>query len=189
MDVSNYSGVISADQILCMKEQGVNYLIALAQDLDICRQQLTIAREAGMRIAVYDFLYFEDPTFDLRRQRAITIARELGGLEVWLDVEDEQHQVGPPTIVTLIKRAAKFCDDAELPWGIYTSRSKWQRLTTNNLEFKGKPLWDANYLPNPEMYVFFPYGGWLDYAIHQYQGTADMCGVTVDLNFAAPLPV
>jgi GH25 family lysozyme M1 (1,4-beta-N-acetylmuramidase) len=157
--------------------------------LDICRQQLAIAQEAGMRIAVYDYLYFEDPTFDLRRQRAITIAKEFGGLEVWLDVEDEEHHIGPPAIVTLTKRAAGFCEVEGLPWGIYSSRSKWLKLTNDSQEFLGAPLWDANYRPEREIDDYYvPYGGWIRPLIHQYQGTTDLCGVTVDLNWA-DLPV
>jgi len=168
-----------------------------------------------MRIACYDYLYYEDPTFDLRRQRAITIAKEFGGLEVWLDVEDEDHQIGPAAVVSLTKRAAKFCEDEGLRWGIYTSRSKWLKLTANSQEFKDKPLWDAYYLNRPkdeagnpiveaddigfsepymtsrsricQLEYFTPYGGWESPTIKQAAGSTNLCGITVDLNYGEPL--
>ena len=56
----------------------------------------------------------------------------------------------------------------------------------NSTQFVGLPLWNAYYDGDPDE-DGLPYGGWEHSAIEQYQGTTDLCGQSVDLNFAKNL--
>ena len=185
VDVSNYTGEIAPEQIACLVSNGIGYLIAGTQVPETTRQQLTAARDGGLTIGAYLYLYFDDPVFKARVQRGIEIALEFDCM-LWLDVEDEEHTLSHIDVIAKLRVAQMACEDVGVSVGIYTSRSKWTKLTGNSDQFQALPLWDANYDVPKEFDAYFqPYGGWVRPMIHQFKGSnRDYCGVLTDINWA-----
>lgn len=182
IDVSNYSGQINGATISCWRNQGYDHLICGTQRREITRQQLQTA-QAEITLDAYVYLYWSRDIAAQVREALETIS----GLNVgrlWLDCEDDAGGRTPEQVVSLIRDAVAACDN--FPNGIYTGRWWWQPSTGDSQEFAGLPLWHAEYTAHPNVLPDFdgfrPYGGWTRPSMWQFQGTTNLCGVTVDLN-------
>ena len=70
--------------------------------------------------------------------------------------------------------------------GIYASSSMWTSIfgsTKACSDVAFAPLWYAHYDKVASFNDFAPFGGWSKPNIKQYQGSASLCGATVDLNY------
>lgn len=183
IDVSNYTGPITVDQARCLREQGVEHVIAGTQVPSVTRVQLEAALAAGMTIDAYVYLYW-------RRDVAAVVREALRALEglpagcLWLDCEDQTAGLSPAEVVELIERAHEACGPQ--PAGIYTGRWWWPNATADSSAFSQLPLWHAEYTRSsderPDFDSFTAYGGWTRPRMWQYRGTTVLCGVSLDLN-------
>lgn len=181
-DTSNYSGELTATHIEAFKAEGIRFLIAGTQKPVVCKQQLAVAKRAGLEIAAYAYLYF-DQLFRSRMNTAIQIC--LGNtpyLFLWLDVENEESGKNEPEIIALLHEVGEMCDRAGVAWGIYSSAPAWKALTGNCEDFKNVPLWNAQWTGRPDFEDFDAYGGWLKETMRQYLGDTTLAGVKVDMN-------
>ena len=175
MDVSNYTGHLSEAQALGLQEEGIAFLIAGTQNESVTRQQLRIAIASEMDVDAYVMLYPGDTDSQVLRGIEVVYGLPIGRL--WLDVE-----VAGLTL-DHVRRASRICETNNIPWGIYTSRSKWQELTGDSDELSSAPLWAAFYdgVPNLDNWGG-PYGGWKKPMVKQYQGSTQLAGVLCDIN-------
>jgi hypothetical protein len=154
---------------------------------EYARQQAQSWLDAGGEaLDAYIYLYFAgDPRVQVRQALAT-----LDGLPVrrwWLDAEDvESPQLTPAERDTFLYSCVDELLGAGLEAGIYSGRWWWVPNMANSARFGGLPLWNSWYDGDPDE-DGLPYGGWEHSAIEQYQGTSDLCGQSVDLNFAKDL--
>lgn len=153
-----------------------------------CSRQLTAAREAGLKIAVYVWLP-PDNTTDTSSLMAL--AKQACGDE-WAYVRFVAFDIEASANVQLhpVNPDARLADAmshtlGEKPGIIYSSRHMWQKLMGNSKTFRQFPLWEANYDGDERLSVppTFP-DGWTFRAMKQYAGTSDVAGLVVDLNTA-----
>jgi GH25 family lysozyme M1 (1,4-beta-N-acetylmuramidase) len=183
VDVSNYSGPISPEQARCLRQAGVEHLIAGTQVASICRQQLEAALEAGLTIDAYVYLHWRrDVVAEVQSARGTLAGLQVGRL--WLDCEDDPAGLSAAEVVGRVGAALEACGPAAC--GIYTGRWWWLPGTGNSTEFAGLPLWHAEYTFSPEARpdfdAFQSYGGWTRPSMWQFQGTTQVCGLSVDLD-------
>lgn len=72
------------------------------------------------------------------------------------------------------------------PPGIYASNFMWNQImgsSTACQKFKSYPLWYPHYDKLQTFDDFVPFGGWTKPNYKQYQGSTDVCGASVDLNW------
>ena len=153
-----------------------------------CSQQLSAARQAGFKVAVYVWLPPDDVT---DTSALMALAKEACGDEwayvrfVAFDIEAhanvQLHPVNPDA------RLANAMSHVlgEKPAVIYSSQSMWLKLMGNSKTFRKFPLWEAYYDGDERLSVppRFP-DGWVFRAMKQYAGTSDVAGLVVDLNIA-----
>ena len=68
--------------------------------------------------------------------------------------------------------------------GIYSSRYEWSSVMGGYSGFESFPLWWATYDGQPGFGGFSGFAGWTSPAIHQFAGSQDVCGASVDLNWS-----
>jgi hypothetical protein len=190
LDVSNYSGVFGAEAVACWRALGYQHLVCGTQRPEITHRQLEAALGGGMTVDAYVYLYWRFAIAEQVRAAFDTIAGVNVG-RLWLDCEDAPGGRPPHEIVDLISQAASAC--GQFPHGIYTGRWWWEPNTANSTAFSHLPLWHAEYTPAPSVLpdfaAFQGYGGWTRPLMWQYQGTTQVCGISVDLNLRdAPAP-
>jgi hypothetical protein len=104
VDVSNYTGAITAEQARCLRSQGVEHLIAGTQVESIARVQLEAALAAGMTVDAYVYLYWRrDVRIEVARSVDIVTGLPVGRL--WLDCENDSEGIDPDGINGLIDTA------------------------------------------------------------------------------------
>lgn len=194
IDISNYSGALSADEVQGLLQAGVELVIVQAVDpappfpMGQTREQVQTLLAAGFTVDAYVWLWFDADISDVRGKLAL-----LNGFPIrrlWLDVEDTAaRKYDQPTTEAKVQAALAELDGFPASAGgagIYTGGWFWQnRLYMDNTEtFKTRPLWDAHYDGIPDACQgFIPYGGWTDASIKQYQGTTTLAGIpNVDLD-------
>lgn len=197
IDLSNYSGAVSAEQAQALKDVGI--VLAIVQAVSpppgyptgVTRQQVQACTAAGIVVDAYIWLWFDLNAADIQAKLAL-----LDGLPVrrlWLDVEDQAaEKYDQATTEAKVRGALGLCDDwlgtAAADWstGIYTGGWFWRdpRYMANTTTFKDRDLWDSNYDGVADATVGFAfYGGWGYVAIKQFHGTTTLAGVpNVDLN-------
>jgi hypothetical protein len=180
LDVSNWSGTVSAEQAQCMAEHGVRLAIPGTQDYDITRQQLGAFNGAGIPTDAYVYLYFsDDPVAQVEAALATCAGYPVGRL--WLDCEDEAASaLNEEATVDFIQRASDACIN-RMWTGIYTRKNWWEYQTGNSARFAAWPLW---YATNDRLgdLSFYPFGGWTMPFMEQYAFDVVVCGVNTDLN-------
>jgi GH25 family lysozyme M1 (1,4-beta-N-acetylmuramidase) len=70
--------------------------------------------------------------------------------------------------------------------GIYASSYMWTQIMGSASacpKFKALPIWYPHYDKTQTFNDFTPFGGWTKPNYKQYQGTTNVCGVGVDLNW------
>lgn len=85
-------------------------------------------------------------------------------------------------VLELMHTAMDAADDAtdDLEFLIYTAGWWYPQATGNYTGFSGYGLADAHYIRPPGFTLAKPYGGWSECQIHQYQGSTDLVGLSVD---------
>ena len=194
VDLSNYSGELSAQQVADLKAAGI--VLGIVQAVDppagyprgVTRQQIQALTAGGIVVDAYIWLWFDLDIADIERKLAL-----LQGLQIrqlWLDVEDQAAaRYDQATCEIKVRQALERCDEFPTtlgrPTGVYSGRWFWTdaRYMNNTTVFSDRLLWDSQYDDIPDTDVFRPYGGWQSCAIKQYKGTSTFGSVSgVDLN-------
>lgn len=196
VDVSNYSGELSASQCQSLKANGVNKVIVQLVNPNILthRQQIPALLAAGIEVEGYVYVWFDanDRNGGFATGRTQWACDEFRALTVgkmmWLDCEQSMHDTPPfdyihastsPTIANCVSAV----EQAGLNPGIYTAGWWWGPGVSNSAMWKDLPLWDANY-DGVQALTPVNYGGWVKPTMKQYQGTTTFAGVPmVDLNW------
>lgn len=103
---------------------------------------------------------------------------------IWIDIETLQWSKSQTANQGFITTMASTLKGLGQHVGIYSSYYNWQSIVglgwTGVSEY---PLWYAHYDNNPSFSDFSPFGGWKTPNVKQYQGTTNLCGAGVDLNW------
>jgi hypothetical protein len=174
VDISNYSGHVSTQQMDCWEAQGVRRVVIGLQNAGIARQQQSMCGR------------FERQYYVERPGRDLTIPE--AGAMVWVDIEP-----GAITTIPDLNRSIQEIVAAKLAIGFYGNETSIRPIIGDSNVLAPWPLWYASYFNNrvPSLSEFKPFNGWQSCAMWQYRGTTDLCGVNVDLNVyeAAAIPV
>ena len=100
----------------------------------------------------------------------------------WFDIEGDWNP-NPSANVQFLLGMADQARLMSINWGIYTSKTQWDRIMNGTADFGYPPLWYAHYDNNPSFSDFVPFGGWKTPSIKQYVGDATVCGVDIDKDF------
>lgn len=192
VDMSRWGGELTAAEASALRAAGVELVIVgTGNPLGAgmwARQQALAAVAAGMRVEAYIYLYMAG---DAGEQVAQAV-RSLEGVPVarwWLDAEDvESPELTVPQRRTFLHVCVSLLQARKVPVGIYTGRWWWVPNMGDYEGFAPLPLWNSWYDGDPDT-DGLPYGGWTDSTIEQYQGTTELCGQSVDLNYAKDLEV
>jgi len=178
VDISNYSGTITPEQVECWRQNDIMKVIVGLQDPVIAAQQMSVLVDAGMEIeAYYYFLFSRSPiaqaTIAWDRCQGFPVKR------LWLDFEDDPGEMQPGAVADWIALAASVAGGRG-PVGVYTAAWWWVPYTGDTDRLNHLPLWVAHYDYDPDI-DNVAFGGWTEPAMEQYSGTTTLCGVTVDL--------
>ncbi len=188
VDMSKWGGELTSVEATCMAENGVRLVIpgtGHPNSLGMySEQQAGAALAAGMDVHAYRWLNLTEPIRPQMDNAFASMGQHLDAVgRWWVDCEDVSNPGTPPEVVAKIDEAVDIVQDLGYPVGIYTGRWWWKPYTGNSKAFSHLPLWNAYYDGDPDE-DGLPYGGWNHSLIEQYQGTTDLCGQSVDLNFA-----
>jgi hypothetical protein len=190
VDISNYTGPITSDQVDSWRSAGVGLVIVQAVDppaaypAGCTRQQLQMLNQAGMPAEAYVFFWFDsDPT---HVDHALSLLEGVQVRRVWLDLEDvAAKNYDQSTTEAKVADALRRCDAWSQahnlpPAGIYTGSWYWTSADYmgNTQAFKDRDLWDAHYdYVADAVQGFQPYGGWAKCMVKQHIGSSVFCGV------------
>lgn len=198
LDCSAYSGPASLELARWQAAYAQGYRLVVVQAWGgrpvgmgpnpICSQQLSAARQAGFKVAVYVWLPPDDTT---DTSALMALAKEACGDEwayvrfVAFDIEASANVQLHPTNPDARLADAMSHTLGEKPAVIYSSQSMWKKLMLDSKTFRQFPLWEAYYDRDERLSVppRFP-DGWVFRAMKQYAGTSDVAGLVVDLNTA-----
>ena len=194
LDISVYSGTITAAHVDQWKAAGFTHVIVGCQNATVAKQQLAVLVAGGMTVDLYKYLYFTaSMTSQVQASLAIGAGFPVGRL--WLDLEADPGTLDVYDLCTLIQEAVDAAGPT--PVGIYTG-SFWRTYMQGCAEFADLPLWTAHYdgVPTFDDWTSRWFGGWSMPAGKQYLGdtTVGGNGVDVDTNIlwlnlaAAPSP-
>lgn len=192
VDMSTYGQEFTAAEAQCMVAQGIKLMIAgSGHPSSLGRwteQQAGAALDAGMIIDGYRWLNLNEPIRPQMVNAFASMGEHHGAVRMWwIDCEDTSMPgMTTDDVVVAIREAVKYCEAQAVRHGIYTGSWWWVPQTGNSGAFSHLPLWNAYYDGDPDE-DGLPYGGWEHSAIEQYQGTTDLCGQSVDLNYAKNL--
>jgi hypothetical protein len=190
VDISNYTGPITLDQVNAWREAGVGLVLVQAVDPPagyppgVTRQQLEVLRDAVMPADAYVFFWFEADAGHV--DRALTLLDGFPVRRVWLDLEDTAAQrFDQATTEAKVADALQRCDawsqGRGLPTaGIYTGHWYWADplYTGNTQAFADRLLWDSHYdFIADASQGFRAYGGWTECVIKQHIGSSTFCNV------------
>lgn len=185
IDISMWEGPISQAEMDCFWSAGVRHVVSGTQVEEITRQQLSMARDRGMSIDAYVYLYFSR---DLRAQVREAFAR-VQGFDIgrmWLDVEDAQSAAGrsPSELLDAVQQAVDECRlQSGAGCGIYTGAGFWNAYLGGSSRFADVPLWYARYNDVTSLSAWSTerFGGWTAPVAKQWAERA-LCNVGVDHN-------
>ncbi len=192
VDMSKYGGELSPGETLCMVNAGVKLaIIGTGHPNSLgswSEQQAAAAMAAGLIVDGYRWLNLNEPIVPQMDNAFASMGQQLDRVRMWwIDAEDvSMPGMGPAEVVDAVADAVDYCLQRDVAHGIYTGRWWWVPQTANSEQFAHLPLWNAYYDGDPDE-DGLPYGGWVHSAIEQYQGTTDLCGQSVDLNYAKNL--
>jgi GH25 family lysozyme M1 (1,4-beta-N-acetylmuramidase) len=182
IDISHWTGEVTAQQMQCLARRGVRRVIVGVQRRAVARQQLATAVAAGIEIEAYVYLYLRSDV--ARRVRAAL--ETLDGFPVrrlWLDAEDTTSGLASAEVVERLRQARDACGD--FPTGIYTGAWWWRPRTGDSSAFSDLPLWVAQYDGRRSLDGVPGFGGWRRPRMKQYAANAQLCGVHLNLNWYA----
>lgn len=192
VDISNWSGEITREQVECWKRNHVKRVIIGTQREAITRQQMqTVVDAGGLELQAYVYLYdYGYYAFDAQVREAHRRIQGFPVTKLYLDCEFAT--TAPPDVVVeriwlAVNTAAQFAT----PFAIYTGRWWWEPMTDNSAEFAdyGVGLWHSHYFdfgPNHRSNlrpIPAGYGGWVFCNMWQYRGSTIFCDVNVDYNY------
>ena len=193
VDISNYTGPITAANVNDWSNAGVGLAIVQALDPPAgfpagqTRQQLATLNAAGMPAEAYVFFWFDsDPA---HVDRALALLQGLNVRRIWLDLEDVaaknyNQQDTEAKVADALQRCDAWGAAQGIPQpraGIYTGNWYWSNAAymDNTETFKDRDLWDANYdFIGIASQGFRSYGGWRSCAIKQHIGSSAFGGVS-----------
>lgn len=194
IDMSKWGGDFTAAEAACCAAAGVRTVIIGTGPGGYSTNVLLQADDvvaAGLRLEAYTFLEWG---FD---ERAWIDAgwEALGAFRphvrrIWIDVEDTSP--GPKMAeraAYVWSAVARARERYGVEVGIYSGGWYWRPQMADTAAFAHLPLWNSYYDGDPDI-DGLPYGGWsaATVAIEQFQGTTDLCGQSVDLNWLRRLP-
>lgn len=192
IDISNYSGDLTAEQVQALKDAGVVRVVVqcVAPGILSHRQQIPVLLAAGLEVEAYVYLWMTDLPGLIERVRWAN-AELIQFPEVkrlWLDCEDVTEGLTAAQARTAIQTAR---GEALLPTGIYTADWWWESHTDGWEGCSDLPLWDAHY-DGVQALDGGAYGGWTKPAMKQYAGDTTLAGVpNADLDYyeEEPMPI
>jgi len=172
---------------------GLRYVSQLNQGVaDVSLENLRIAQAEGFELEAYAYLWLGGPIED-RIARSLEACAPYPVRRLWLDFEDNGHgasglprDLTPDQVIELVYRGIAASDQPGAPpWGLYSAAWWWRPATANVEIWKDAPWWIAQYDGIADPTVFTPFAGITQPAMKQYQGTTQLCDLSVDLNAAA----
>jgi hypothetical protein len=190
VDISHWSGEITASEVACWWDSGVRHVIVGTLIPEITVQQLETAVNGGMTVDAYVMLYW-DYNIPGQVQDALDTIQGFPVGRLWLDAEQPLGNWSASQVIQKIQQAVDAC--GAFPTGIYTRKVWWRDNLGNTSAFSGLPLWYAYYDGNGDFDDWYdplywyegPFGGWTDPTGKQYDSdwtAPDLCGVNVDYN-------
>jgi hypothetical protein len=190
VDISIWSGEITADEVACWRANGVRHVIAGTQVASVTVQQLETAVSGGMTVAAYVMLYWDYNITD-QVNYALGTIQGLPVRRLWLDAEQPRGNWASWQLIDKIQEAIDAC--GSFPHGIYTRKVWWRDNVADTAVFSHLPLWYAYYdgyhdfedWYDPLYWYEGPFGGWTDPTGKQYASDwtfPDLCGVNLDYN-------
>ena len=181
IDISNYTGYLSAETLQAWKDAGIVTVIVRAstesqEKRSIARQQLKACYAAGFTIQAYMWLYFDGSNPIQQMLDALNVCAGYPVHLMWIDCEDTCDLTTEDVIATI----QQAVDASTITVGVYTGGWWWKDKTGNTDTFSYLPLLDADYDDNQSLGNFSQYGGWT-HRSKQYAGNVNLGGVTVDL--------
>ena len=184
-DWSKFQPRHTSANMLALKNAGIELIIPGAWHGDAhginphCKDDLRLAREAGLHTATYTVL---DSPQGTTAAGAVQKARQVCG-EEWdhlsfVAVDVEVSGITIPEIAKAIIEVERTGQRAI----IYSARWFWHDRFDNPDNFKDVPLWSADYDGDPTLDFPRPYGGWTELVGKQYSGTTTFAGVEMDRN-------
>lgn len=185
IDISMWEGPMSQYEMDCFYSAGVRHVVAGTQVAEVTRQQLSVARDRGMSIDAYVYLYWAR---DLREQVREAFAR-VQGFDIgrmWLDVEDDTNAaaLGPDVLLAKVQEAVDECRlQTGAGCGLYTGKGYWDSYLGRSTRFADVPLWYARYndITSLDSWSTERFGGWQRPAAKQWAERV-LCNVGVDHN-------
>jgi hypothetical protein len=190
IDISNWSGEITSDEVACWRDSDVRHVISGTQIPTITVQQIQTAASGGMTIDAYVMLYWD---YDITAQvhDALATIQGLPVRRLWLDAEQPRGNWASWQLIEKIQEAVDACGSS--PHGIYTRKVWWRDNVDDTAAFSHLPLWYAYYdgyhdfedWYDPVYWYEGPFGGWTDPTGKQYASDwtfPDLCEVNVDYN-------
>ncbi len=175
-----------------LKASGCDFVIVGAwggrRQNQYAQAQLQMAFQAGMKVAAYCFLNFDNDahlpgapasqTGGWQVQQALEAIGPMRDALAFLAVDVEPRYKGrmsPQARVQRIREAVTAIKRAGLPPVIYAKDRDWNRLTGNSDAFKHIPLWDTRWNGDTSLEMelgeaWQSYGGWEKRAGKQYLG-------------------
>lgn len=188
--MSRWGGALTREEADCMVASGIR-LAAIGSGWEgtggggeWAREQGQMAHDAGMLVDGYVYLYLDK---DVRQQvRNAKAALNTVPIRMWwLDMEDtESPHLSVEQRVAALDAAIE--ELGAVVYGIYSARWWWNQYMAGVTKYSHLPLWNANYDNDPDEDAL-PFGGWEHSAIEQYGGTQEVCGQSVDINYAKNL--
>lgn len=178
IDLSNYSGVPSHQDLVYLREHGIEWAI-LGTQVDSFGNNYTIqqAEACGAAlihvIGVYEVVYFDEDD-DWRFHHAKSF-----GLPVWVDCEVDVGGLSPSQVVQHLQYVVSLLGNQYA--GIYTGRWWWEPFTGNSTAFAYSPLWIADWRQSFSFDSFVPMGGWTRPVLWQYANHG-LNSINCDLN-------
>ncbi len=193
VDVSNYTGPLSAAALEAWKRRGIGLVIVQAVDPPAPYPptqtvgQIRACVAAGLQVEAYVYLWFTLGASDIKRK--LELLKGLPISRVWLDVEDTTAtHMSAKQRANLVMAALDVIQAAGFETGIYTGGWFWraEQYMANTIAFRAFNLWSAQYDGIADASVFTPYGGWDRCTLKQFRGTTTLDGVpNVDLDVSA----
>ena len=190
VDMSRWGGELTRDEASCLWGQGIRHLIVGcghpngAGTWALQQASMWLEVNPGATFDAYIYLYMAGSAAQQTRDAIRTLAA-LPPRMWWLDAEDvDSPGLTPGQREDFLNECLTVLGSRTA--GIYTARWWWPSNMANSQAFSHLPLWNSYYDGEPDT-DGLPYGGWTESAIEQYQGTTNLCGQSVDLNYAKNL--
>lgn len=142
VDISHWSGEITAGEVACWWASGVRHVIAGTLYHSITVEQLQTAVDGGMTADAYVMLYW-DYNITSQVQNALATVQGLPVRRLWLDAEQPRGNWSSSQLIQKIQEAVNAV--GTFPVGIYTRKVWWMNNVGNTTAFSNLPLWYAYY--------------------------------------------